>query len=64
MSMHRSHPAPVRKKSTSLTFTDDELTELAYHLAAGDVLLNTKTRLLPRVLESMARSDLKPPSSV
>lgn len=51
---------PKQNKGTTLTFTSDELTELAHHLAAGDVLLQTKTRLLHRVMEAMARVDIKP----
>jgi len=56
MRTRRVQQMPRGNDETTLAFTCDELTELAYHLAAGDVLLQTKTRLLSRVIEAMARS--------
>ncbi|MFD9604218.1 hypothetical protein [Streptomyces sp. NPDC059970] len=50
-----SNKPVLKEEGTTLAFTPDELTELAYHLAAGDVLLKKKTRLLYRVIEAMAR---------
>lgn len=56
----RPHIAPrpyasKQKRAVTLTFTPDELTKLAYHVAAGDVLLGKKTPLLRRIVEAMTR---------
>lgn len=62
--INQEQPSSTRDQIAYLTFTSDELTELAYHLAAGDALLGTKTRLLNRAIEAMAHSGIKPPSDL
>ncbi|MFF7477096.1 hypothetical protein [Streptomyces sp. NPDC008092] len=58
-----SQTTEAAQERTTLTLTADELTELAYHIGAGDVLLKKKSRLLYRVVEAMTRLGRKPPSA-
>lgn len=56
--------APKQKKGTTLTFTVEELMELAKYVAAGMVLLQVKPSVTTRIKSALSRLGLQPPAGL
>lgn len=53
--------APKQKRGTSLTFTPDELLELARYVGAGTVMLQVKPNVAGRIKGALKRLGILPP---
>lgn len=53
--------APKQKRGTSLTFSIDELMELAKYIAAGTVLLQVKPSVTTRIKSALSRLGIQSP---
>jgi hypothetical protein len=61
---NRRKRATKQKKGTTLTFTADELMELAKYVAAGMVMLQTKPSVTTRIKSALSRLGLQTPPTL